>query len=177
MLHCMIDLETMGRAANAAIVQIGWCFFTEQEIIASGMRRIHLKSAIEHGEVGADTMLWWLGQSEEARRSVFTDDMTETLEDALLALKNEITLRDPRAFWAHATFDFPKLTHAYESTNVDDPIYFRNCRDIRTLDMLACTGHIENWPKREGIYHNAMDDAVYQAKCVQVMLRELRWAQ
>ena len=37
--------------------------------------------------------------------------------------------------------------------------------------MLA--GEIKDWPVREGTHYSAMDDAIHQAKCVQLMMSKI----
>lgn len=41
--------------------------------------------------------------------------------------------------------------------------------DLRTLEFVA--GDFIKWEKREGIHHDATDDAIFQAKHAQKMLR------
>lgn len=175
MLHCMIDVETLGRRHDAAIIQIGWCLFTADKILSATRRNVHLSSAMKYGTICSETLMWWMKQSEEARKSAFTSQPEETLEEALFDLMGSIQVFKPDHFWAHATFDFPILTNAFNAINKNPPWHFRATRDLRTLDMLANAATIENWPVREGTYHDAMDDAVHQAKCAQLMLKKLNW--
>lgn len=170
--HCMVDVETLGRSHDAAIVQLGWCFFDLERTYRPGCRTIKFESAMKHGTVTADTVLWWMNQSYQARQSI-THKENDTLEAALAAFNEEVKILKPKHFWAHATFDFPILTNAYKATGVKNPIGFLQCRDIRTLDMLARADLIAEWPEREGTHHDAMDDAVHQAKCVQMMLGKI----
>ena len=183
-LHCMIDLETLGNSHDAAIIQIGWCLFDQEKIFESGQRTVHFEDALKHGKVTPSTLAWWMQQSEEARKSVITPHKNDTLAVALQAFvqtlenrwgKEEHNGQRVEHFWAHATFDFTILSNAFKSVGIENPIGFRQCRDLRTLDMLADAATIENWPVREGVHHTAIDDAVHQAKCVQLMLKKINW--
>ena len=69
MKHVMLDLETMGNGPRAAIVSIGAVFFDPLtgELGAEFEAAIDLRSSAKSGEIDPDTVLWWLGQGEEAR--------------------------------------------------------------------------------------------------------------
>lgn len=176
-MHLMIDIETLGRAHDAAILEIGCCLFTLDEIREKFSWRIQVTDALKYGTTTPDTIKWWMEQSDEARKHVFGGSESDSLQDALNSLKDVIDYWKPSNFWAHASFDFPILANAYNVMDIENPIYFRKCRDIRTLDMLAHAEKIENWPIREGTFHSAIDDAVHQAKCVQLMLKSIGWSE
>ena len=75
-------------------------------------------------------------------------------------------------FWAHATFDFPILMHAYRNTAIKPVLQYRSLRDLRTLELVA--GDRIKWDEREGVHHNASDDALYQAIHAGKMLKYLQ---
>lgn len=174
-IHCMLDLETLGRSHDAVVLQIGQCIFDEDNLLFHGAWTVKLEDALKHGTITADTVLWWLKQPDEARKSVFEQPNAMELRNALSYFTNLVKQSEIDHFWAHASFDFPIIANAFKAVGLENPIDFRKCRDIRTLDMLAHAATIEGWPKREGIYHNAMDDATHQAKCVQLMLKKVDW--
>ena len=72
MNNIMLDLETMGSGPRAAIVSIGAVFFDLQtgELGAEFEVAVDLRESVKFGEMNADTVLWWLEQSDEARRQV-----------------------------------------------------------------------------------------------------------
>lgn len=70
MNHLMIDLETMGNKPSAPIVSIGAVIFDPStgEFGPDFYRVVSLKSSVDGGAVpDADTIMWWMQQSEEAR--------------------------------------------------------------------------------------------------------------
>lgn len=180
-LHCMLDLETLGNSHDAAIIQIGWCIFDRDSIITSGGVNVNFDDALKHGTVTGSTLQWWLQQSEEARQSVTTREYQgDTLWAGLNQFVQVMLRYHPLHYWAHATFDFPILAHAFKSVNavtprnqLENPIGYKQTRDLRTLDMLANAGECTGWPVREGTHHNAVADAIHQAKCVQLMLNHI----
>jgi len=161
-LHLMLDLETLGHNSDAAIIQIGACIFNSKSIIDSMKVDIKWKSALEYGNATAETLEWWFMQSREAQSSLFEGQ--EHSSFAHTKFYNFCLDMDIKHFWAHATFDFPIFTNLCNNLNVTNPIDFRKCRDLRTMDALF---PLDPWPKREGIHHDALDDAIYQTKVLQ----------
>ena len=78
MNHLMVDLETMGNGTYAPVVSIGAVFFDP----ASGATgdqfqvNISLESSMRHrARPDASTIMWWMGQSEEARSSLLDNPL------------------------------------------------------------------------------------------------------
>jgi hypothetical protein len=75
-----------------------------------------------------------------------------------------------------ANFDEPILNHIYGKLKLRAPWKFHNSRDTRTAyhygDSLG--GFNSYTIKREGTYHNALDDAKHQANCVHLATRAMR---
>lgn len=160
--HCMIDIETLGNGSDAAIIQIGAVTSDGEQWEST----IKFSSAMKHGVVDPHTLKWWMNQSSEAVSSVSSG--TDTLEDALEGLHNFIKSTGSKYFWAHATFDFPILNNAFNSTGVKNPIHFRMTRDLRTIEHFF--GKKIDWEEREGTHHTALDDARFQIKHLEKML-------
>ncbi len=61
----MLDLETMGNTSNAAIISIAAVYFDETGVGRSFYHKVSLGSSCAIGlEMDADTVLWWLKQSD-----------------------------------------------------------------------------------------------------------------
>ena len=90
----MLDLETMGKGPSAAIVTIGAVFFDPMtgELGAEFEAHIDLRDSARFGEIDPDTVLWWLGQSDEAiaRPLPITIDGEKADDDALLQGLKEV---------------------------------------------------------------------------------------
>ena len=69
----MIDIETMDNKHTAAMLSVGAVFFDLQTCTLGPTfnRTINLVSSVAHGgTMSAGTVLWWLRQGDEARKSV-----------------------------------------------------------------------------------------------------------
>lgn len=166
--HCMIDLETLGSNPKAPVVQIGMVFFTREGIQVQSELTVDFDDALKHGDADGSTIKWWLQQPPEAQRTLFVNQRPiKEVADICVKL---LEAQNPNYYWAHATFDFPIFLSMFRSLGMKYPLPHKRCYDLRTLEFLA--GPIE-WEKREGVHHNALDDAVYQAKHAIKLLNQI----
>ena len=167
--NVMLDLETMDNTSNSAIVSIGACVFSSANGITSKFGvDVDLQSAIDYGgTVGGSTVLWWLSQKWEARKKL-TQAKALSLPDALTEFSNWI----PKGaiVWGNGSdFDNVILKNAYRLVDMPVPWPKFNDRCFRT--MKAIFRDVEK-PKREGIAHSALDDAVFQATWILKIFEE-----
>jgi len=169
MKEVMVDLETMGNGPNAAIVQIGACYFSLSNgtIGKTFLVNVNLESVMANGAlVDASTILWWLGQSKEAQNSILGIEEFQNVEtkdeDAALKEFNEF-VAPAKHIWSHATFDFVILMNAMRRLNIRTTFNYKSERDIRTLVGLLPKGVDLTQIERTGLRHNALADAVNQA--------------
>ncbi len=168
----MLDLETMGNRPTSAIVAIGACAFDVETQLISGRfyRTVDLESSMAAGlTVDAGTIIWWLKQGDPAREAI-TSNSAKTLETALVDFKmwlKELGAPDAGIWGNGADFDNAILANAYRAIGHPAPWPFWANRCYRTVKNLAPHIKIE----REGVYHNALDDAVSQAKHLMKILR------
>lgn len=164
MKHIMLDLETMGTGNSAAIIAIGAVAFDKDGVGNGFYSQVSLKSSVAAGmEIDADTVLWWLQQSDAAR-SAFTDNANATSLAQSLMDFSEFYTRScglGLGVWGNgATFDNIAIGNAYRLTGIKRPWSFRQDRCYRTVRDL--------YPKLDlpmgGTAHNALDDARYQAE-------------
>lgn len=170
-IHCMLDLETLGHHSDAAIIQIGACLFDKTSVTHELKITIDWEDALKYGEITASTLKWWIHQSDEARRSVTNEGVScQQAYDRLITFcafyKPQ---RQINHFWSHASFDFPIFNNFCKNLGVFNPIDFRKCRDLRTMDALFPI----DWPERTGVHHDALSDALYQTKCLQMQFKEM----
>jgi DNA polymerase III epsilon subunit-like protein len=161
----MVDLETMGTGPNAAIIAIGAVEFDLAlgEVGDRFYAVISLESSVAYGGViDPSTVMWWLGQSEEARKAVCTDG--EHINVALLRFANWLgqcaELDDLRLWGNGAGFDNVVLEETYRRAQLDCPWRFWNNRCYRTMKGLRP----DLKAVRAGTHHNALDDAMTQAQ-------------
>lgn len=167
--HVMLDLETWGVGNDAAIVSIGACKFNDIDIIDRFHVAIDPLSCQAHGlKIDAETMLWWLDpERDEARRNWLEQERVD-LPSALLGFQ-QWCASSPEvvAIWGNgSTFDNVILRNAYAATGQDYPVRFRLDRCYRTLRHVVPDIEMV----REGTHHNALDDAVSQAKHLQAIV-------
>lgn len=159
--HIMVDLETMSTAPNAAIVSIG-ATTIDRNGTRFFYRVVDLQSCIDVGlDISGDTVMWWLQQSQKARNDITRVDAS--LRQVLLDFSGYVrSCRDDVCLWGNGSdFDNAILANAYRACGISQPWKFFNNRCFRTLRKL----HPDILPpNRLGTYHNALDDAIYQAE-------------
>jgi hypothetical protein len=161
--HIMVDLETLGLGADAAIIQIGAVTDDGKEFLAT----VDCKNWTKAGKVDGSTLGWWMQQSEQARDSLFLSTHA-TIVGALGSFKGWV---DQEAqVWAHAAFDIPMLEYRAAASGLGPLFSYRKIRDLRTIESLL--GSEKPKQEREGIYHNALDDAKYQMARLKQLLGE-----
>lgn len=173
-----LDLETMDNSSNSAIISIGACYFDRYtgEIGETFHQKVNLQSCIDAGlTVSASTIMWWLQQSDEAREKLQGNDKERNLSGVLSNLKH--FMQDCEMVWGNgATFDNTILENAFKSIGHIAPWKFWNARDLRTLVDVGLELGVD--PKNEldfnGVRHDALADAIHQAKIATEIYREIR---
>lgn len=67
----MVDIETLGTTPDALILSIGAVFFDrETRELGPTFHQHILPSTDRDGQIDADTVMWWMGQSDEARKAL-----------------------------------------------------------------------------------------------------------
>lgn len=162
----MVDIETLGVTPGSAILSIGAVRFDEDGIGEPYYREISLKSCQDAGlEIDADTLEWWLDQADAV-----TDVLSggDPLEEVLEEFSGYY--HDTEEIWANSpSFDCALLESAYDAVGLTEPWEFYETRDLRTIRSLPCAVEVE----REGVAHNALDDARYQARVVYETLQAI----
>ena len=160
----MLDLETMGTKSNSAIISIGAVEFNIQtgETGREFYRNISLQSCIDIGlKVDADTIMWWMEQSQAARKSL-TEGEVISIQQALIDFK-EFCNKEYQIWGNSARFDLGLMQDAYNKANIDIPWDFRKERCVRTL--VSFNPEIKNNLEFTGTAHNALADCYHQIKC------------
>ncbi|HCD1366245.1 TPA: 3'-5' exoribonuclease [Klebsiella variicola subsp. variicola] len=175
-VHVMVDLETMGKKHNAPIVAIGAVVFDPAtgSIGESFYKVVCLESSVNWGAViDPSTVIWWLKQSSEARSAIVNDDAIP-LQDALLQFREFVSdnvaggSKKAQVWGNGASFDNSILRSSYDCIAEDYPWEYWNDRDVRTMVELGQAISFD--PKTtipfEGSRHNALADAIHQARYV-----------
>lgn len=158
MNHIMVDLETLGNGSNSVIVSIGAARFDTTGITDEFYTVVDPQSCADYRlRVDVSTVMWWLKQSEGARAAITKPGLS--LPVALGEFSNWVG-RDAQIWGNGATFDNVILGNAYKACSLRQPWKFTNDRCYRTLKNLYPQIGADD---RSGVYHNALDDARYQA--------------
>jgi len=187
----MIDLETLGTTPGSVIVAIGAVAFDRNKVggVAIFDVRIDPADAQRRGlTIDANTVMWWLAQSDDARSALkaLGGPPILSLDDALVGLGEFVKGCGPDVcVWGNgADFDLTLLGAAYHTVGRATPWSHRKHRCLRTLkDVLppeataaaiadtdaACSA----WFKP----HVALLDARWQARLAVEIYARLREAQ
>jgi len=166
----MVDIETMGNGPNAAIIQIGACYFNrlygydcqEHPTFAAN---ISLDDAMRSGfEVNSGTIKWWMDQVQAGNPTTWRDVPQSKISVALQEFRHFAA--NACRIWSHTSFDFVIIQNALTKLGIH-PLPYRTARDIRTLvDLSGVKPNTRNKP------HDALKDALYQVEyCVKCFER------
>jgi len=172
MLNTMIDLETLGTRPDAAILSIAAVEFDPEtrQLGREFYEIVDLASSMRTGgTVDASTILWWMKQSNEARGEFERAgrDMAHVLYlfSGWLRQKFGESVR----IWGNgADFDNVILRSAYTRLGLQAPWSHRQNRCFRTVRNLFPPVEIA---VEDGVKHNALADAKYQARYLCEVLR------
>lgn len=168
-----VDCETFGVVADAVILSLGAVKFdrdSDEIEDAVFYRSISIESNLDFKRrVQESTVIWWMKQSPAAQ-AVFHEPKVG-LEQALCEFSDWVGGREYRMWSNGADFDLPMLAHAFTQATIPVPWGFWNSRCVRTYKDLP--GAKKVVVPRTGIHHNALHDAIYQAKLVQAIQKTL----
>jgi 3' exoribonuclease, RNase T-like len=182
-LDLMIDLETLSLDSNAYIRSIGACFFGPGDpVIYSTFYQCCDGPNQIGSHIDPDTQAWWSRQSVVAQSALINQagvQLKPTLEDfsrwvwkfqeqeSIRLLQLPMIVRP----WGNgASFDIPIIENAMKRERVPIPWRFYDIRCFRTLKALYPNVVAEPFT---GEKHNALDDAIHQAKHAARILQKI----
>ena len=185
MTHYMLDLETLGTQPGCVILSLGCVEFDPMtgEIIRTLYGEINQKSCFEAGlTVDDETLDWWHGQGDTAkallqRTETGGYDIRHVINSLDILINIEYFATGLPVFvWANSpSFDCAILRHAHELQGAKTPWKYYHEQDCRTLVQLGRTLGID--PKKdlpfEGTAHNALHDAIHQAKYISAIYQHI----
>ena len=184
MTDLMLDLETVGTGANAAVLSIAAVFFCSDtgETGREFHMPVQLQSCLMAGlEADADTLLWWIEQEGAAKSLI--------LEGQKYASPIALVLAEFATFcWAQfgdshvkvwgngPSFDCAILANCYKKIPCIEPLPWKhfNERCVRTVVDLAGGQDFKTSIPFEGVKHDALDDCRHQIKLVSEGLKKIR---
>ena len=184
-LDVMLDLETFGTTPDSVIISVGMIAFdpTTSEMSPLSFYKVLSPSAqqeqISRGRVmSPHTVAWWLTQEEQARNALVIEGSISNIAmmDCINNYFEEHNNPERIRLWANGpSFDIVMLRSYYADMGEEFPIKFWNECCVRTIRNLAGWEWFNKWQinnPRKGTYHNAKDDAIYQAKYVSKIFTE-----
>lgn len=162
MKNVMVDIETLDTRPSAAILSIAAVRFDLDtgQLGPTFHKYVDVDSNMQHGRtVSGATILWWLSQPDEARHRI-AGAAAEPLQDVLKDFS--IFIEEGDLIWGNgAGFDNVILEDAYRAVGLNAPWRFWSNMCYRTLKSM-----FRNAPKPqfEGVAHDALDDAKFQAR-------------
>lgn len=173
MKHVMLDLETFGTKPGSVIRSIGAVAFE-----LDGRMESDFYFNIDHQSCRAAGLVvdpvtekWWSQQSAEAQAALQQNlwplvYVVETFS-AWFKARHAVTV------WAQGSnFDPAMWESAAAAVKQTVPWKFYNVRDTRTAYDIGNFNPAS--VKREGTYHNALDDAKHQVRCVAKAVAQAR---
>lgn len=175
MSEVMIDLETLGVENDSVILSIGAIEFCTNPFTI--LQRYHwglnTKSQEDKGrKIYGSTVTWWLSQSKEAQDSLLlTQKISWQVEHVLAQLEIMCVQPVVKGVWGNGSmFDNALIGSLAKSFGQSNPLPYKKDRCYRTLKNLYPQVEL---PERNGIHHNALDDAIFQARHLSSIFAEI----
>lgn len=169
-VHGMIDLETLDVKPGATVLTIGGVKFDPKSDLEPHSE-FYFKLDIDSQDrsVNDDTIAWWGKQSKKVQEEAFGTDGRVHIDTFLDALPKWMVGVD--VLWGHGYgFDVTIMEDMLRQNNRSIPWQFWQVRDSRTLFSMA---KVDPRKAMQSDLHNALADAYFQAKGVQMVYKEL----
>lgn len=179
-MDVMLDFETLGTGHNAVICSAGLVRFNIEtgEVLDSYSLGADLESALAHGRViDSATLQWWLAQDDAARKALaielkYGSSWRRFLSKLVHYIHSSGSMDELRLWSNGATFDIVLLESALKDESINVGWSYRAHRDMRTLVDIAKP--FRTSVVREGVQHDALVDARYQAAVVSELWRHVK---
>lgn len=172
MTNIMIDLETLSLQPNAVVLSLGAVLFDEHQIIDTFYAMCGAKHQTTR-HIDIDVVGWWAKQSLDAD---FDELINSTNNPNLISMDfvlwvNKYKFIKDVVVWGNGSdFDNVIINNFLAEQGARCFSYY-NFRCFRTTKKLLPLTNDEI-PKRHGVHHNALDDAIYQAQYLQVICKK-----
>ena len=185
MKNIMLDLETLSSDSNALVLSIGAVAFDPESSELGEKFYVELTDDTAEQQkrgrvVSGRTVQWWMQQDVQARL-LFSEHPQPGVHrcdtySGLAKFSSFVAANggyENALIWGNgADFDNIVLGNLYEAFDKNKPWSYSANRCYRTMKNLG-TGAPKK-ATREGVHHNALDDAVTQAVHLQEIFKHLR---
>lgn len=172
-IHATIDLETIDTCPQATVLSLGAVKFDPRSAIEPHSE-LYIKISIDDQDrlgrtVSDGTIEWWSKQDPAIMEEAFDQTGAVSVEEALAQISKFAVGVD--TFWGQGYgFDYTILEDMFRSIRRPIPWNFWQIRDSRTLFGICSE---DPRKKIQNDLHNALADAFYQSKAIQIAYNEL----
>jgi hypothetical protein len=173
-IHATIDLETIDTRPQSTILSLGavkFNPFNSDEPHSEVYFKVSIDDQDRLGRTVSDsTIEWWSKQDPKIMEEAFDQEGAITVEEALSKINKFVVGVD--ILWGQGYgFDYTIIEDMYRSLSKPIPYNFWQVRDSRTLFSLC-----KDDPRKllgQNDLHNALADAYYQARGIQLAYKML----
>jgi len=172
-IHATIDLETIDTRPQSTVLSLGGVKFNpfdDSEPHSEMYFKIQIDDQDRLGRTASDdTIEWWTKQDPKIMEEAFDQEGAITVDEALKRISKFVVGVD--TLWGQGYgFDYTILEDMFRRGGMPIPWNFWNIRDSRTL-----FGCCSQDPRKliQNDLHNALADAYYQSKAIQMAYKEL----
>ena len=156
----MIDIETFSQKKTAAVASIGAVKFDSNKILDTFSINVDPKTCKELGlHFQKETIEWWKNQNAAAFEALKHNRVS--LLEALNAFDEWYGPKSVETYACGPDFDLVILESAHEAVGRATPWKYYHARCFRTFKAMFKSDTV-----RQGTYHDARDDAIYQAQYI-----------
>lgn len=172
-IHATIDLETIDTRPQSTVLSLGAVKFNPFDN-SEPYDELYFKVSIDDQDrlgrtASDDTIEWWSKQDPKIMEEAFDQEGAITVEEALSKINKFCVGVD--VLWGQGYgFDYTIIEDMYRSLGKPIPYNFWQVRDSRTL-FSVCKEDPRK--KIQNDLHNALADAYYQSKAIQIAYQEL----
>ena len=171
--HATIDIETIDTCPEATVLSIGCVKFNPLDN-SEPHSELYFKISIDDQDrlgrtASDDTIEWWSKQDPKIMDEAFDQTGAITVDESLRKLSKFAVGVD--TFWGQGYgFDYTIMENMFRQGGMPIPWNFWQIRDSRTL-----FGCCKQDPRKliQNDLHNALADAYYQSKAIQIAYKEL----
>lgn len=172
-IHASIDLETIDTRPQSTVLSLGAVKFNpfdDSEPHSEMYFKVSIDDQDRLGRTASDdTIEWWGKQDPKIMEEAFDQNGAITVEEALKQVSKFCVGVD--VLWGQGYgFDYTIIEDMYRSIGKPIPYNFWQVRDSRTL-FSVCKEDPRK--KIQNDLHNALADAYYQSKAIQMAYAEL----
>lgn len=171
--HATIDIETLDTKPSATVLSLGAVKFDPCSVIEPHSE-IYLKISVDdqdqYGRTASDsTIEWWSKQDPTIMEEAFNQTGATSVKDALAQISKWVVGVD--VLWGQGYgFDYTILEDMYRNIGRPIPWNFWQIRDSRTLFSMCQSDPRKKFQVDK---HNALADAYFRSKAIQVAYNDL----